>query len=237
MAMRPTGGTPALSRPLNLARAYEIPQVAARARGAVGGWWLCDAEPEALLACAPLPLSTMRPGLSRVSASEPVPLPLALCLWLGHGLPDYNGPFSAEEVAAAIATSHVGLLILRPQGPGGRSADVPAVVATRCRQAEFVCGLGVPGLVDAGTTTLEVVAGRGSRYRDSLAGTVAVSDAIAVLAALANAWAHWAGGLAIGPTVAFGLPGDEIEAAPGMWVQVSLGMLGIFEVRVESSRA
>lgn len=232
------GSLPEALRPKNLPQAYGIQQAVSRELGAIGGWRICAAEPEVGLASAPLPLAALHPEPTRLPIAGKGPLKLrpALAFRVGLSLPEYEAPFTAEHVAAAIESTHPAILVFHSRPDENRSTDALTAIAESCGTAGVVYGQATPGLPDAGMVELRQVDWQDWK-RSRVLRTAPIGNFVARLTWLANFGANWSGGLMVGQMIAFALPSDEIELRPGAWTKLVVGAFGKVELRAERAES
>lgn len=232
-ATRPLPGLPEALRPGNLAHAYAIQEVVSRELGAIGGWRICCAEPVAPVGCAPVPLATIHPESIRLTAgkADMVLAQPVLCLRVGRALPDYDAPFTPQQVIDAIGTVSLGAEILRPHLEQTGGVDQLTAIADSCGHAALVHGRSVRGWRNTTAIGLVIttIAGRKRTVIRRSAGIPSVSE---MLQWLANDGARWGGGLQVGQLIVIGLQTAELRIASGMSVQLAADGLGTAEIRV-----
>ena len=224
---------PETLHPGNLAHAYAIQEAVSRKVGAIGGWRVCVAEPAAPLLCAPVPLASIHPGSIRLAAggrrlvrAQPV-----LCFRVGHGLADYDAPFTRQQAIDAIEAASLGAEILGPHLERTADADQLTAIAESCGHAALVHGRSVRDWRN--TTAIGLVitttAGRKRAVVRRSAGITSVGEKVQWLA---NDGARWGGGLQVGQLIVIALQTAELRIAPGMSVQLAADGLGTAEIRV-----
>jgi 2-keto-4-pentenoate hydratase len=232
-AGRSLSALPETLRPGNLAHAYAIQEAVNRELGAIGGWRICVAEPASPLLCAPVPLATVHPGAIRLAAGGPrmVRAQPVLCLRVGHGLADYDSPFTRQQAIDAIESASLGAEILGPHLEKTDDADQLTAIAESCGHAALVHGRSVRGWRNTTAIGLVIttIAGRKRTVVRRSAGITSVGE---MLQWLANDGARWGGGLQVGQLIVIALQTAELRIAPGMSVQLAADGLGTAEIRV-----
>ncbi len=227
-------GLPQGLRPKNLPEAYGIQQMVSREQGAIGGWQICAAEPEAGLASAPLPLAAVRPQPARIrmAGNQRMRLRPALAFRVGRSLPEYEAPFGEWELAAAIESTHPAVLVFGSSVDGGAGNDPLTAIAESCGTAGLIYGQARPGLPDPRVTELAITHCFGDR-RERAFRTSPVGNFLAPLTWLANFGASWSGGLMVGQMVALALIADEFPIAAGGLDKYVIGDFGKIHIRAE----
>ncbi len=222
---------PAL-RPKNLPEAYGIQQMVSREQGAIGGWQICAAEPQAGLASAPLPLAAVRPEPARirVAGNHQMLLRPALAFRVGRSLPEYEAPFGEWELAAAIESTHPAVLVFGSSVDGSAGSDPLTAIAESCGTAGLIYGRARPGLPDPRVKELAIIHCSGDR-RERAFRTSSVGNFLASLTWLANFGASWAGGLMVGQMVALALTASELPIAAGGLDTFVIGDFGKIDIR------
>ena len=107
-------------RPVNLAQAVAIQQAVSRQLGAIGGWRICRPGRETGCACAPLPIASILPSPARVvqGGERQAQLEAQLCFRIGRNFPDYDAPYTREQVLDAVESCHPGVAVLHSQDSG-----------------------------------------------------------------------------------------------------------------------
>ena len=232
-AGRSLSALPETLRPGNLAHAYAIQEAVNRELGAIVGWRICVAEPASPLLCAPVPLATVHPGAIRLAAGGPrmVRAQPVLCLRVGHGLADYDSPFTRQQAIDAIESASLGAEILGPHLEKTDDADQLTAIAESCGHAALVHGRSVRGWRNTTAIGLVIttIAGRKRTVVRRSAGITSVGE---MLQWLANDGARWGGGLQVGQLIVIALQTAELRIAPGMSVQLAADGLGTAEIRV-----
>ena len=232
-AGRSLSALPETLRPGNLAHAYAIQEAVNRELGAIGGWRICVAEPASPLLCAPVPLATVHPGAIRLAAGGPrmVRAQPVLCLRVGHGLADYDSPFTRQQAIDAIESASLGAEILGPHLEQTADADQLTAIAESCGHAALVHGRSVRGWRNTTAIGL-VIATTAGRKRTVVRRSAGITSVGEMLQWLANDGARWGGGLQVGQLIVIALQTAELRIAPGMSVQLAADGLGTAEIRV-----
>ncbi len=211
-------------RPANLAHAYAIQEAVNRELGAIGGWRICHAALAAALACTPLPLGTIHVASLRLTCGCARAQPV-MCLRVGRNLPDYDAPFTAQQVSDAIEAAALGAEVLEPRMDRASSADGLVAIADSCGYRALVHSRSVstwrnPACIDLAITTAT------GRKRRTVRRSTAVTAVIEPLRWLANDGARWGGGLQVGQLVVIALQTEELRVEPGMTLRLAADGLG-----------
>src|SRR6185437_12352626 len=91
-------------RPRNLAEAVAIQEAVARELGRIGGWKVGAPGPDAAPNCSPMPLGGLHESPARLPAARwPMrAVEAEICFRMGRDLPVAEGPYTREQVVAAI---------------------------------------------------------------------------------------------------------------------------------------
>lgn len=245
-------------RPRDLGQAYEVQAAVSRSFGAIGGWRICRPDAQVSRACAPLPLASIRPAPTRLSTEHGLQARLQpeLCFRLQRDLPDYDAPYSREQVRVAIGSVHPGIVMLHPGASNHCSLDPLNAIAHGCDQRYLIYGAAVADWGEIDTRDIMVsVLQNGRRTQTSGRSAVTdwlerqsllwarnawpaapgavggINDPIELLRWLANEGARWAGGLAVGQWIAVGLGIEEIRIPADAPARVVFGSLGAIDLQ------
>jgi len=245
-------------RPKDLGQAYEVQATVSRSFGAIGGWRICRPDTQVSRACAPLPLASIRPAPTRLGTElgSHARLQPELCFRLQRDLPDYDAPYSREQVRAAIGSLHPGVVVLHSGASNHCSLDPLNAIAHSCDQRYLIYGAEVANWAEIDTRDIMVsVLQNGMRTQSSGESAVAgwlggqdllwghspqpaapsalggTDDPIELVRWLANEGARWAGGLAVGQWVAVGLGIEEIRVPADAPARVVFGSLGAISLQ------
>lgn len=216
--------------PANLAQAYGIQETISAGLGAIGGWRICRAGSEVNRACAPLPLSSLRPEPARLLTGEAasVRLKAGICFRVGKSLADYDAPYTREEVLAAITSCHPSVDVLQPP-LGDFNGDLSSV-ADGCAHDQLIYGRPTPAWWEVNISQIPLSVFQGGRRTFSgVAGPA--EDAVSLLQWLANRGARWGGGLMVSQLAAIDLAAPEIVIRADQPARIVLGWLGAITLR------
>jgi 2-keto-4-pentenoate hydratase len=219
-------------RPRNLVQAYGVQQAVSTRFGAIGGWRICRAQPVASRACAPLPLASIRPAPAHVITAGDVTarLEAELCFRVGSNLPDYDAPYTREQILAAIQTCHPGVTVLNTHFIDADPTDPLTAVADGCGHRYLVYGQAAPDRYAFNLDPVTISVLQGGRQVFSCIATPP-DDVVAALQWLANEGSRWAGGLSVGQWVAVDLEVGEIRIRTDQPARVVMGGLGAVDLR------
>lgn len=230
---------PAALRPRNAAEAYAVQDIVVRERGAIAGWKVGAASPQALPARAALTRDSVFVAQTGVAVHLPAAgfavmgVEAELVYELGADLPARSTPYSADEVLTAVASVRAAIEVCdtrfaawAQQGEWSRLAD------QACHGAL---------IVGSGTTDVAGVEPLSQPVSLSVNGAVAVQhaawgnpagDPLRLLTWLANEGARSLGGLRAGHWVTTGSCTGTVMVAPGTVVVAELSGLGRAEVQL-----
>jgi 2-keto-4-pentenoate hydratase len=201
----PRPGLPPALRPEDAAQAYAIQQAVMRRLGAIGGWKVGAAGPDAPCTCAPMPQAGHH--------LSPVRLPAAawpargveaeIAFRMAHSLTPREAPYSRAEVLAAIDTCHPLIEVVQSRFASPASEDPLSMLADFAAHGCFVLGPSVPGWRARDFAAQPVELAFGARTVASRTGHPG-GDMIRMLQYLADEGARWAGGVMAGQIVTTG---------------------------------
>ena len=219
-------------RPGNLAQAYGVQQAVSTRLGAIGGWRICRSDSEPRCACAPLPLASVRPAPAHVITAGEVSarVEAELCFHVGRNLPDYDAPYTREQILAAIESRHPGVAVLNTHFTDPDALDRLTTVADGCGHRYLVYGQAAPDWSAFNPDHVAISVLQGGRRGFSRVATPP-DDAVALLQWQANEGSRWAGGLMVGQWVAIGVEAGEIRIRTDQPARVVMGGLGAGNLR------
>lgn len=228
-------------RPANLAQAYAIQETVSIGLGTTGGWRVCQPGPDGRTACAPLPLGSLHVEPARLAMPDAalVRVKPGLCFRIGVSLPDYDAPYSREQVRAAVASCHPAIDVLQERFAG--SGDTLSAIADSCGHWQLVYGQPTTVAWDLGACPIPISVFRGGRSgKRSLSRlTRPVGDALALLQWLANYGARssnaacGSGGVMVGQMVTIDLATEELRLPTDRSAHIVLGWLGGVTLRFD----
>ncbi|HTH99667.1 MAG TPA: 2-keto-4-pentenoate hydratase [Acidisoma sp.] len=223
----------AIERPATNAEGYVVQREISRALGAIGGWKVGAAGPDAPVSGAPLPASgillsgaVLGPEFTdRLIESE-------IAFRLGRDLPPRPTPYAREEILAAIGSCHPVIEVVQWRVEGFPDIPDALKLADGIGHGALIVGeaienwqaLDFPAL----SVTQEIADTEPKRGIGNPAG-----DMIRLIAWLADEGAVWSGGLKAGQIVTCGSWTGALPAPAGAAVQVSFA--GIAPVTVSFS--
>ena len=195
---------PAL-RPTDLAQVDAIQQAVAARMGGIGGWKVGAPGPDATPACAPMWLSGIHVSPAHLPAARwsMRTVEAEISVRLGSSLPAYAAPYTAEQVKAAIDSCHPAIEVLDSRFTDPEALDDLTRLADSASHGCFVHGAAFEAWRSADFASERVRLVAGERELASGTGNPG-GDMIRLLLWLANAGAHWAGGLEVGQFVTTG---------------------------------
>jgi 2-keto-4-pentenoate hydratase len=187
------------------AQAYRIQALVMAELGAIGGWKVGAAGPEAPPSCAPMPASGLfsapqefdsRRFTQREVESE-------ICFRLAHDLPPRDTPYTGADITAAIGSCHPGIEILQSRFAAPDSVGALCLLADFIQTGAYVTGAPIENWQSIDFPSL--------RITQTISGGPAITrtgnpagDMIPLMVWLANSGSIWAGGLRAGQIVTCG---------------------------------
>jgi 2-keto-4-pentenoate hydratase len=202
---RPVAALPDELRPANEAQAYAIQQALSPRLGAIGGWKVGAAGPDAPCTCAPMPVD----GFHRAPARLPATtwrgrgVEAEVAVRLGHSLTPRAAPYTRAEVLAAIDTCHPAIEVVQSRFADPAHQDRLSMLADFSAHGCFVYGPEAPGWreVDLAAEAVRLsFQGRHAAGRTANPG----GDMVRLIQFLADEGAVWAGGLLAGQFITTG---------------------------------
>ncbi len=237
LASRRTGtdGTlPEALRPRTETEAYAIQAQCIPVLGPIGGWKVGAAGPDAPITCAPMPAGGLltSPAVLHGAAFSNREIESEIAFVLGTDLPARAMPYSAADVAAALASCHAGLEVLQSRFADPDHTDPLSNLADLIRHGAYVLGPAIGPWQHIDFATLQVrqtIAGEAVTRVGNPAG-----DMMRLMVWLANEGARWAGGLHAGQIVTCGSWTGKLAAPARAAVSAQFGDLPAVELRFSS---
>ncbi len=203
-------------RPRDAAEAYAIQAEVSHALGRVGGWKVGAPGPEGAPNCAPMPLAGIHAGPAHLPAARwPMRVVEAeICFIMGTDLPIEDGPWTREQVVAAIGSVHPGIELLQSRFVNADAVDPMTNLSDGLGHGCYVYGHEIPAWRDIDFTK--------ERVRVLFSGEEALArtgnsagDMLRLIHWLANEGTRWAGGLRVGQVVTTGSWTGKSVVPPG----------------------
>ena len=230
---------PAALRPRDAAEAYAVQDVVVRERGAIAGWKVGAASPQALPARAAL----TRDSVFVAPASSALRLPASgfavmgieaeLVYELGADLPPRATPYRAAEVLAAMASVRAAIEVCDTRFAAWAQQGEWSRLADQACHGALIVGSGQEDVA----AVQPLVQGVGLSINDSVAVQHAAwgnpaGDPVRLLVWLANEGARSLGGLRAGHWVTTGSCTGTVMVAPGTLVAADFPGLGHAELQL-----
>ena len=198
-------GLPDELRPHDLAEATSIQQAVSRELGRIGGWKVGAPGPDGAPNCAPMPLAGLHESPAHLPAARwPMrAVEAEICFRIGRDLDIHDGPYSREQVIAAIDTCHPGIELLQSRFADPDTLDPMTALADSLGHGCYVVGHQIDGWdrIDWPNERVRVL----FADHEELARTGnPAGDMLRLVHWLANEGAAWAGGLHVGQIVTTG---------------------------------
>ncbi len=218
---------PAVLRPVDEAMAYAVQRRVAEGLGAIGGWKVGAAGPDAPCNCAPMPAAGLHPAPARIPAAPHAlrGVEAEIAFRLVADLPPRAAPYGRAEVVAAIGACLPAIEVLDSRFADPDAQDKLSLLADLSTHGGFVYGAPAAnwqGIDFARETVSLTVDGRPLRT----ASANPAGDMIRLVQWLADTGARWAGGLRAGQFVTCGSWTGKDFLAPGAQVQVAFAHAG-----------
>ena len=224
-------GLPAALAPTDEAQAYAVQRRVSAELGAIGGWKVGAAGPDAPPSCAPMPASGIHPSPARMPAGRCTMrgVEAEISFRLGADLPPREAPYGRAEVIAAIACCLPAIEVLESRFADPDAQDRLALLADGLTHGAFVYGppAGDWQGIDFARETASVAID-GATIKEGTGNPA--GDMIRLVQWLADTGARWAGGLKAGQYVTCGSWTGKDYAGPTAQVQASFGHAGSVSV-------
>jgi len=220
----------AIKPPATMAAAYAVQQEISRTLGAIGGWKVGAAGPDAPVSGAPLPAAGILPSgavlgpefTDRLIESE-------IAFRLARDLPPRAAPYARDEIIAAIGSCHPVIEVVQWRLEGFPNIPEALKLADGIGHGGLIVGAAIDNWqaldFPALTVTQEIAGTEPKHGTGNPAG-----DMIRLIAWLADEGAVWSGGLRAGQIVTCGSWTGALPAPAGAAVRV--GFAGITPVTV-----
>ncbi len=191
--------------PADAAQAYRVQALVMASLGAIGGWKVGAAGPDAPISCAPLPAGTVHHAPLRLDPATFTQREVEseICFRLAADLPPRAHPYSRAETVAAIASCHPGIEVLQSRYADPNTVGAVGLLADFIMTGAYAMGAAIEGWRDLDFASLPVsqtIEGGAVRHAT---GNPA-GDMMRLMVWLANEGAAWAGGLRAGQVVTCG---------------------------------
>jgi 2-keto-4-pentenoate hydratase len=195
---------PAELAPRTEADAYEIQRLTIAALGAIGGWKVGAAGPDAPPNCAPMPKAGLHEAPATLHGADFATrdIEAEIAFILARDLPPPSTPYSRDDIIAAIESCHPGIEVLQSRFQDSDNVDGLSNLADLSRHGAYITGAPIAGwqhLDFATVTVTQAIGEEVKHHRGNPAG-----DMIRLVQWLANTGAVWAGGLKAGQIVTCG---------------------------------
>ena len=209
------------------AAAYAVQRRVAESLGPIGGWKVGASGPTAPPTCAPMPAAGIHPSPARIPAGRHAlrGIEAEISFRLGADLPPREQPYGRAEVIAAIACCLPAIEVLDSRFTDPDAQDKLALLADFSTHGGFVYGAPATDWqgIDFAAETVRVLVD-GAELKSATANPA--GDMIRLIQWLADAGAHWAGGLRAGQYVTCGSWTGKDFLAPGAQAQVEFAHAG-----------
>lgn len=201
--------------PATMAEVYGVQQAVSRALGAIGGWKVGAAGPEAAPSGAPLPLAGILPSgavlgpafTDRLVESE-------IAFTLGTDLPPREAPYGREEILAAIGSCHPVIEVVQWRLKGFPNIPEALKLADGIGHGALIVGEAIADWQSIDFPQLAVTQEITGCPVKQATGNPA-GDMIRLIAWLADEGAVWSGGLKAGQIVTCGSWTGALPAPAG----------------------
>ena len=230
---------PAALRPRDASQAYAVQDIVVRERGAIAGWKVGGASPQALPARAAL----TRDSVSVAQGSEAVRLPAAgfavmgieaeLVYELGADLPPRERPYTEADVLRAVVSVRAAIEVCDTRFAAWAQQDAWSRLADQACHGALIVGSGTSDVTGVQPSAQAVVLSiNGAAAVQHAEWSNPAGDPLRLLVWLANEGARSLGGLRAGQWVTTGSCSGTVMVAPGATVVAEFPGLGRAEVQM-----
>jgi 2-keto-4-pentenoate hydratase len=219
-------------RPITNADAYAIQDVVARQLGAVGGWKVGAATPDAEPFRGPVQASTIFKATDRIPADmlHLIGVEAEIAYRFSRNLPPRDTPYTSPEVMDAIGTMHPVIEIVDTRFMAFNTTDPLSHRADHQNGGALVVG---PGIADwrgiDPLTQLVRLTLDGALRHEGIGGNSA-GDNVRLLVWMANHGARSHGGLRAGQIVTTGSCSGTDFVAPGTRIHAEFPGIGLVDI-------
>ncbi len=196
---------PTVLAPRDEHAAYAVQRRVSEGLGAIGGWKVGSPSPTGACNCAPMPATGILPSPGRVTGSATAlrGVEAEIAFRLGADLPPRAEPYGRAEVIAAISDCLPAIEVLDSRFTDPNAQDKLALLADASTHGGFVYGPPAADWqgIDFTRETVRLLVD-GQVVKTAAANPA--GDMIRLIQWLADAGAHWAGGLKAGQYVTCG---------------------------------
>jgi hypothetical protein len=207
--------------------AYTVQRRVSEGLGAIGGWKVGAPGPQGAPNCAPLPAAGIHPSPLRLDAG---PFGLRgveaeIAFRLGADLPPRSEPYGRAEVIAAIAYCLPAIEVLDSRFTDPNEQSALSLLADLNSHRALVYGAPAANWqgIDFAAESVRLLVD-GQELKTATANPA--GDMIRLIQWLADAGAHWAGGLRAGQYVTCGSWTGKDFVRPGAQVQIEFAHAG-----------
>jgi 2-keto-4-pentenoate hydratase len=224
----PLAGLDETLRPRTFAEAYAIQDVVTHARGAWGGWKVGAPSLEATPLCAPMYRSDLvqSPATLHDDDYRSRGIEAEVAFTFFRGLPPRSGPYSRDEVLAAIGPAHAGLEVVESRYAEPTKLDAFCAVADSQGHRGYVVGPPLKDWRALDLKTLPVLLLVNGRPAVEHVGGNTSGDIFRLLVWLANEGSVRLGGIRAGDVVTTGSTTGLTVVPSGARVVASFSGLG-----------
>ncbi len=213
--------------PVDEAAAYAVQRRVMEALGGIGGWKVGSSGPGGPCTCAPMPAAGIHASPSHVGGSSRTlrGVEAEICFRLGADLPPRAEPYGRAEVIAAVAYCLPAIEVLDSRFTNPDEQDKLSLLADFSTHGGFVYGAPAADWqgIDFARETVRVLVD-GEEVKTATANPA--GDMIRLVQWLADAGAHWAGGLRAGQYLTCGSWTGKDFVGPSAQVQVEFAHAG-----------
>ncbi len=191
--------------PADTAQAYRVQRLVMAHLGAIGGWKVGAAGPDAPVSCAPMPATGLfdAPASFNPRLFTQREVESEICFRLRADLPDRSAPYRGEELLDAIDTCHPGIEVLQSRYAAPDSVGPVALLADFIQTGAYVVGEPIDDWREIDFAHMSVRQSVTGSHEIRRVGNPA-GGMLRLLAWLADEGARWAGGLRAGQVITCG---------------------------------
>jgi 2-keto-4-pentenoate hydratase len=218
---------PAVIAPTDEQQAYAVQRRVSEGLGAIGGWKVGAAGPEAPPSCAPMPATLVQPSPAQIHAAPNALrcVEAEIAFRLGADLPPREAPYGRAEVIAAIAYCLPAIEVVDSRFTDPDKMDKASLLADALSHGGFVYGPPAADWqgIDFSRETVRLLVD-GAELKSSSANPA--GDMIRLIQWLADTGARWAGGLRAGHYITCGSWTGKDYVGPAAHVQIEFAHAG-----------
>ena len=229
--LTPITDLPVALQPVSMDEVVFVQDTIAEAYGAVGGWKVGAATPEATPMAAPMPASWMAASGAMLTGHRFRGVEAEIAFLLKSDLPPRSNPYTYEEVYAAVAGCHPAIEVLESGLIDPTTAAKISMMADLQMHGGFVYGAAFPGWEAVDFPQERVTLVIDGTVRMERTGSNTAGNLLRLLPWLANEGSARTGGLHAGQWITTGSWTGNTPALPGSSVNAEFAAVGRVDLR------